>query len=109
MAAPKGHARYGGRQKGTPNKLTSAARAAFEAAFDAIGGVEELTAWGKDNRTEFYKLYGRLIPVESQLSGPGGGPIEQHVINETVTRGIKPADSGLPGSSAGRADAGDNP
>lgn len=26
MAAPKGHPRYGGRQKGTPNKITAEAR-----------------------------------------------------------------------------------
>ena len=32
MAAPKGHQRYGGRQKGTPNKLTKDAREAWEAA-----------------------------------------------------------------------------
>jgi hypothetical protein len=105
MAA--GH-KTGGRQRGTPNKLTSAARAAFEAAFEGIGGVEQLTAWGRENPTEFYKLYGRLIPVESQLSGPNGGPIE-HLVNETITRGIKPAASGLPGSGVGRADTGDNP
>ena len=71
MAAPKGHPRYGGRQKGTPNKATAAAREAFQMAFDEAGGVQSLTEWAKDNRTEFYKLYGRLIPLEAAVNMQG--------------------------------------
>lgn len=63
----KGHAKKGGRQKGTPNKTTVAAKEAFAAAFDQLGGVERLVLWAKLNPTEFFKLYARLIPVE--LSG----------------------------------------
>lgn len=47
-----------------PNTFTVAAKQAFNAAFQGLGGVEELIEWGKKNRTEFYKLYARLIPVE---------------------------------------------
>ncbi|MDE2101723.1 MAG: hypothetical protein KGL39_31040 [Patescibacteria group bacterium] len=65
----------GGRVKGTPNKVTSAAKEAFSLAFTGMGGVHELTEWGKTNRTEFYKLFARLIPVEQQHSGPDGSPI----------------------------------
>ena len=43
MAAPKGHKRYGGRTKGTPNKVTSAARQAFLATFGRIEG--DLEGW----------------------------------------------------------------
>lgn len=53
-----------GRPAGTPNKTTMAAREAFQAAFDRIGGVERLGTWAEENPTEFYKLYGRLIPVD---------------------------------------------
>lgn len=55
-----------GRKPGVPNKTTKAAREAFQFAFDEIGGPHKLAEWAGDNLTEFYKLYGRLIPVEVQ-------------------------------------------
>ena len=62
-----------GRVKGVPNKLTKAAKEAFGLAFDGIGGVPALIKWGKSNRTEFYKLYARLIPTH--VSNPDGTPL----------------------------------
>jgi hypothetical protein len=64
MPAKKGHKKAGGRQKGTPNKVTTAAKEAFAAAFDQIGGTNALAEWAHLNKTEFFKLYARLIPVE---------------------------------------------
>lgn len=64
MAAPKGHPRYGGRKKGVPNKLTQSAKEAFQFAFTKIGGAEDLASWALENKTEFYKLFARLIPTE---------------------------------------------
>jgi hypothetical protein len=64
-----------GRKKGVPNKNTRAAREAMQLAFQGVGGVKALTAWAKDNPTEFYKIYARLIPVETEVSGKDGGPI----------------------------------
>ena len=51
-----------GRPVGLPNKMTVAAKEAFNLAFQGLGGVDALIEWGKENRTEFYKLYARLIP-----------------------------------------------
>lgn len=58
--------RRGGRQKGTPNKLTKTVKEAFETAFEEMQGdpAVKLGAWGKANPTEFYKLAARLIPAE---------------------------------------------
>ena len=64
----------GGRKKGTPNKTTTSAREAMALAFEGIGGVSQLKAWALENQTEFYKLYGRLIPQE--VTGKDGGPID---------------------------------
>jgi hypothetical protein len=64
-----------GRKKGVPNKLTRAAKEAFGLAFEGIGGVPALIKWGKANRTEFYKLYARLIPTEAHVSNPDGTPL----------------------------------
>ena len=51
-----------GRPKGSQNRLTRAGREAFMLAFDEVGGVKALTAWARENQTEFYRLYARLIP-----------------------------------------------
>lgn len=64
-----------GRPKGMPNKLTKAAKEAFGLAFDKVGGVKALTEWAKENRTEFYKLYARLIPTEQHIASPDGTPL----------------------------------
>lgn len=67
--------RRGGRQKGTPNKLTRSVKQAFEDAFVTMQDdpVTKLEAWGKANPTDFYKLAARLIPAE--ITGQGGGPL----------------------------------
>lgn len=64
----------GGRQKGTPNKTTASVKAALMAVYDKRGGDKALLAWANANETEFYKLWGRMLPQE--VSGPEGGPIE---------------------------------
>lgn len=76
-----------GRRKGSVNKFTKTAREAFQLAFDEIGGWPELAAWARDNRTEFNKLYARLIPVEHVGEG-GEGPVQSVVkhIYETVNK-----------------------
>jgi hypothetical protein len=56
-----------GRPKGCENKLTRDAKAAFQSAFDEIGGAEALAKWARENSTEFYKLYARLIPTDMRL------------------------------------------
>lgn len=67
---PKGHAKRGGRKKGTPNKITKAFREAVLTVFGDLGGEAHLLKWAKDNPTEFYKIAARLIPTE--LTGPAG-------------------------------------
>ncbi len=64
-----------GRPKGLANKQTRAAKEAFGLAFQGIGGVPALIKWGKDNQTEFFKLYARLIPTEAHVSNPDGTPL----------------------------------
>lgn len=54
----------GGRQKGTPNKTTMAVKDVLTETFDRLGGVEAMTRWARDNETDFYRLYARLLPRE---------------------------------------------
>lgn len=54
----------GGRQKGTPNKTTLAVKEALSQCFDEMGGIQSLRDWGKENPTEFYKLWVKMLPTE---------------------------------------------
>lgn len=64
MGRPKGIVKTGGRKKGTLNKTTVSVRKVFELAFDGLGGVDALQDWAAESPTEFYKLYGKLIPQD---------------------------------------------
>lgn len=66
-------------RKGKPNKVSATAKENILAVFTRLGGTAQMAKWAKDNQTEFYKLYGRLIPVESHISGKDGGPQEHKV------------------------------
>ena len=64
----------GGRKKGTPNKATASVKQALIEAFDGMGGVESLLAWGRENPGEFYKLWAKLLPVDVTSGGDPIGP-----------------------------------
>ena len=81
---PKGLPKTGGRKPGSPNIKAKNAKEAFSAAFKKMGGVPALTVWGKRFPSEFYKLYGKQIPQEKEVSGPGGEPIKTDVKIEFV-------------------------
>lgn len=44
------------------------AKESLESAFSKLGGIEGLVTWGKQNPTEFYRLWGRLIPKDVSVS-----------------------------------------
>lgn len=48
-----------------PSTVTRTARANLYAAFEDMGGVAQLVTWGRANPTEFYRIWARLIPVET--------------------------------------------
>jgi len=53
-------------------------REAFEQAFMGSGGVPALIEWAKENRTAFYQLYARLLPLE--VTGEDGGPLKIQLV-----------------------------
>lgn len=55
----------------------------FQQAFDQIGGTPRLSIWADMNPTEFYRLYGRLLPQSNsdELDGPQE-IIVRHVLGE---------------------------
>jgi hypothetical protein len=66
-----------GRPKGSPNKVTKAAKEAIAEAAEKLGGVNRLVAWAKEDplneRAFWATVYPKLIPL--QLTGEGGGAI----------------------------------
>ena len=58
-----------GRLPGYPNKVTISVKAALEAAFDGLGGVPALIAWGQQEPGEFYRLWGKLLPRNISIEG----------------------------------------
>lgn len=63
-----------GRPKGARNKTTHSVVSNVLAVFDMIGGREAMAEWATANKTEFYKLYARALPL--QVTGQNGGVIE---------------------------------
>ena len=89
MSPRKGQPKVGGRQKGTPNKLTASVKEAIEAAFRGVGGAEYLMRQAEENPQAFLTLLGKIIPaqVQAELTGKDGGPlaiqrIERVVVNK---------------------------
>ena len=68
-----------GRPKGVPNKVHHSMKLAIAEAFHQLGGTERMVQWAQEDPkhlTEFYKLAARLIPVETQVTGQNGGPVQ---------------------------------
>lgn len=69
MAGTGGKRPNAGRKSGVGNKTTQSVKEAITLAFEKRGGVPALTKWAEKNETEFYKLWGRLIPVDVKHEG----------------------------------------
>jgi hypothetical protein len=46
--------------------MAAAARDAFQVAFDELGGAKALAAWARDNQTQFYTMFLKLIPPSAE-------------------------------------------
>lgn len=85
MGFKKGNSGYGGRPKGAKNRITNDVRQVFHAVYAEMGseievvdevtgekrkqtGHEAMLLWAKTNQTEFYRLYGKMIPATAELA-----------------------------------------
>ena len=50
------------RPKGARNKVGVQVKENILAVFTRLGGTAAMAAWEERNKTEFYRLYARLIP-----------------------------------------------
>ncbi len=79
MVFQKGNS-LGGRKKGTKNRITNDVRQVFHKVYEEMGastldsktnlpltGHEAMLEWARMNPTEFYRLYGKMIPATAEL------------------------------------------
>lgn len=78
--------RTNGRPKGAKNKVGAGAKENILAVFTRLGGTAAMAEWARENRTEYYKLYARLIPTE--VSGAGGGPVTIEIVRFSTGGGV---------------------
>jgi hypothetical protein len=60
--------KIGGRQKGTPNKVTATLKEMILGALDQVGGESYLVEQSEINPNAFIALLGRLVPSEIKAS-----------------------------------------
>ena len=71
-------AKTGGRKKGSVNKVTKGAVANIMEVFDMLGGNKGFAEWAMENKTEFYRHYSKLLPL--QISGDPDAPLQVNII-----------------------------
>jgi len=64
-----------GRKKGTQNRLTVTLKEAVEQAFFELGGKDWLVNLAGEDPAAFASLLGKVLPKQTELSGPNQGPI----------------------------------
>ena len=77
----KGGKREGsGRKAGVPNKLSSTVKDNVIAVFDALGGIEHMATWAKENPNNFYNIYAKILPIQQEISGADGKDLVIQVV-----------------------------
>ena len=99
MAAPKGHARYGGRTKGTPNTSTSLSIRLTHLGLDpvdtAVRIIQKKTTSDSDKLQACFRLIDKLYPTPKAIElthTNAGGNIQITLVEAlAMARGIRDA------------------
>jgi hypothetical protein len=68
-----------GRKAGVPNKLSATAKQNVIEVFEQLGGVDHMKQWAIDNPNNFYNIYAKILPTQTELSGPDGSDLPQGI------------------------------
>lgn len=83
MAAGK---KTGGRVKGTPNKITAAAKDVISGAAQELGGQTRLVAWAKEDpaneRVFWGSIYPKMLPLT--VAGDKDAPLGLLITREVI-------------------------
>lgn len=85
--APKGF-KPPGRKKGVPNKTTKAVKEALVRTYVNIGGNRALAKWARENPTEFYKIWAKLLPSEINANVNGDIDTQITVVQRFITERV---------------------
>lgn len=86
---PKPGHKVGGRQKGTPNRVTGEVKEMVLEALSAAGGVDYLVRQSDENPTAFLTLVGKVLPL--QVTGDKSNPVYTHETTTVDTSGLDTA------------------
>jgi len=61
--------KFGGRKKGTKNRVNTTVKENILKVFNDMGGSPEMVKWAKKNPSQFYGMYAKLIPrqIEAEV------------------------------------------
>lgn len=64
MPFENGKPKTGGRRPGRVNRFTGTFRDAVQTVYNGLGGHAAFQKWAQSNRTEYYRIASKLIPLE---------------------------------------------
>jgi len=64
MGKPVGSPKTGGRAPGSLNKVTATVKDNVIEVFNMIGGLDAMAEWATEHRTDFFRLYAKLLPLQ---------------------------------------------
>lgn len=77
-----------GRKPGSPNKISSTVKQNVINVFDRLGGEDHMVNWAIENPNQFYNIYAKLMPTQSELGTIDG---QDSPLNVTLNF-VKPND-----------------
>lgn len=85
--------KFGGRQRGTPNKTTAQIKTAIIEAFEQAGGVDYLVDLAKENPSVFVGLLGKIIPRDISVDAVIDKPkrTKEEIESQLLALGIDPS------------------
>jgi len=64
-----------GRKPGVPNKLSATAKQNVIEVFEQLGGVDHMKQWAIDNPNNFYNIYAKILPTQTEIGGIDGSDL----------------------------------
>ena len=64
-----------GRKAGVPNKLSATAKQNVIDVFEQLGGVDHMTKWAIENPNNFYNIYSKIMPTQTEIGGIDGSDL----------------------------------
>jgi hypothetical protein len=64
-----------GRKPGVPNKMSATVKQNVIEVFEQLGGIEHMKQWAMDNPNNFYNIYAKILPTQTEISGADGSAL----------------------------------